>query len=103
MARYVTFCDPKPSGPGSGPILRPVPEVVFDLYGTYADKNYSFGVRRKNLRTPSYAYLRICIFSKVICDFFSPETNTQIPVVVKKDKYKSAAQPILVIQIFLQA
>jgi hypothetical protein len=32
MARYVTFCDPKPSGPGSGPILRPVPEVVFDLY-----------------------------------------------------------------------
>jgi hypothetical protein len=32
MARYVTFCDPKPSGPRSGPILRPVPEVVFDLY-----------------------------------------------------------------------
>ncbi len=24
------------------------------------------GVRRKNLRTPSYAYLRICIFSKEI-------------------------------------
>jgi hypothetical protein len=32
MARYVTFCDPKPSGPKSGQILRPVPEVVFDLY-----------------------------------------------------------------------
>jgi hypothetical protein len=27
----------------------------------------------------------------------------EVPVVVKKDKYKSAAQPILVIQIFLQA
>jgi hypothetical protein len=25
-----------------------------------------FGVRRKNLRTPTYAYLRICILSKEI-------------------------------------
>ena len=29
--------------------------------------------------------------------------NSMVPALVKKDKYKSAAQPILVIQIFLQA
>ncbi len=42
------------------------------------------GVQRKHLHTPSYAYLRICIFSKEItalgCDFFAPihkYTSTQ--------------------------
>jgi hypothetical protein len=39
MASYVTFCDRKPSGPESGPILRPVPDVVFDLY--LKNKKYS--------------------------------------------------------------
>ena len=30
---YVThFYDRKPSGPESGPILSPVPDVIFDLY-----------------------------------------------------------------------
>ena len=32
MASYVTFYDHKPSGPKNGPILSPVPDVVFDLY-----------------------------------------------------------------------
>jgi hypothetical protein len=31
MTRFITSCDRKPSGPESGSILRPVPEVVFDL------------------------------------------------------------------------
>ncbi len=36
------------------------------LYRTDTQMKKKFGVRRKNLRTPSYAYLRICIFSKEI-------------------------------------
>ena len=34
MPGYVTFCYRKPCGPESGCILRPVPEVVLDLYQT---------------------------------------------------------------------
>jgi hypothetical protein len=36
------------------------------LYRTDTQIKKIFGVQRKNLRTPSYAYLRICIFSKEI-------------------------------------
>ncbi len=50
--------------------------VIFYVYLRYfTKKSQSYrtvtqikkiGVQRKNLRTPSYAYLRMCIFSKVI-------------------------------------
>jgi hypothetical protein len=36
------------------------------LYRTDTQIKKKFGVQRKNLFTPSYAYLRICIFSKEI-------------------------------------
>ncbi len=50
--------------------------VIFYVYLRYFTKKSrlyrtdtqikKIGVRMKNLRTPSYAYLRICIFSKEI-------------------------------------
>jgi hypothetical protein len=50
--------------------------VIFYVYLRYFTKKSrlyrtdmqvkKIGVQRKNLRTPSYAYLRICIFSKEI-------------------------------------
>ncbi len=36
------------------------------LYRTDTQIIKKIGVQRKNLRTPSYAYMRICIFSKEI-------------------------------------
>ncbi len=66
------------------------------LYRTDDTQIKKFGVWRKNLRTPSYAYLHICIFSKEITALLTvlPPHGTHLPskagvFLMKKVKHMS--------------
>ncbi len=75
--------------------------VIFYVYLRYFTKKSRLyrtdmqikknGVRRKNLRTPSYAYLLICIFSKEItalgCDFFRKYTDMQKRIRTRRNNF----------------